>query len=201
MGWTPLYTASLGRGYVVSARSSVRPGSDSLGVGHDPNVRPCPARAGVRGPVDDRLRRRAHRPWVHRGVADAHGALCDPDRRSGVIGIGMGGDHSVTLAELRALAEVHGRLGLVQLDAHIDLHDTYNDLPYSHGTMFRRTIIEDVLDPARVIQQLGSLYSAEDQTSPPTSRLRQFRGSSWHFLVPKSSRHERVGASAAGPRS
>ena len=75
-----------------------------------------------------------------------------PIAEAGVIGIGMGGDHSVALAELRALAEVHGRLGLVQLDAHTDLHDTYYDLPYSHGTMFRRAIMENVLDPARVIQ-------------------------------------------------
>jgi len=91
-----------------------------------------------------------------------------PIAEAGVIGIGMGGDHSVTLAELRALAEVHGRLGLVQLDAHIDLHDTYNDLPYSHGTMFRRAIEEDVLDPARVIQAgiRGSLYSAKDRDIP-----------------------------------
>jgi Arginase/agmatinase/formimionoglutamate hydrolase, arginase family len=126
-----------------------------------------------------------------------------PIAEAGVIGIGMGGDHSVALAELRALAEVHGRLGLVQLDAHTDLQDTYNDLPYSHGTMFRRAIEEDVLDPARVIQagMRGSLYPRGTQTSPPTSESRRSRGSSWHLWVPKSSRHEHVGESAAGPRS
>jgi agmatinase len=91
-----------------------------------------------------------------------------PIAEAGVIGIGMGGDHSVTLAELRALARVHGRLGLVQLDAHTDLHDTYYGFPYSHGTMFRRAIEEDVLDPARVIQagMRGSLYAAEDEHIP-----------------------------------
>ena len=96
-----------------------------------------------------------------------------PIAEAGVIGIGMGGDHSVTLAELRALAEVHGRLGLVQLDAHTDLHDTYNDLPYSHGTMFRRAIMEDVLDPARVIQAgiRGSLYAAGDADIPSDLRI------------------------------
>jgi agmatinase len=56
----------------------------------------------------------------------------------------------------------------VQLDAHTDLQDTYNDLPYSHGTMFRRAIMEDVLDPARVIQagMRGSLYAAGDEDIP-----------------------------------
>ena len=126
-----------------------------------------------------------------------------PIAEAGVIGIGMGGDHSVTLAELRALARVHGRLGLVQLDAHIDLHDTYNDLPYSHGTMFRRAIEEDVLDPARVIQAGigGRCIPRRTQTSPPSSESRRSRGSSWHFWAPKSSRHEHVGESAAGLRS
>ena len=36
---------------------------------------------------------------------------------AGVTPIGMGGDHSVTLAELRALAKVHGPLGLVHFDS------------------------------------------------------------------------------------
>jgi len=41
-------------------------------------------------------------------------------------------------------------------------------LPYSHGTMFRRAIEEDVLDPARVIQAgiRGSLYAAQDADIP-----------------------------------
>jgi agmatinase len=87
-----------------------------------------------------------------------------------VVGLGMGGDHSVALAELRALAAVHGPLGLVHLDAHTDLWDTYNGLPYAHGTMFRRAIIEGVLDPARVIQagMRGPLYGVDDEDIPST---------------------------------
>jgi agmatinase len=91
-----------------------------------------------------------------------------PLAEAGVVGIGMGGDHSVALAELRALAAIHGPLGLVQLDSHTDLWDAYNGLPYSHGTMFRRAIEEQVLDPARVIQAgiRGSLYGQEDEDIP-----------------------------------
>ena len=54
---------------------------------------------------------------------------------------------SVTLAELRALAKVHGPLGLVHLDSHTDLWDAYNGLPYAHGTMFKRAIEEGVSNP------------------------------------------------------
>jgi agmatinase len=91
-----------------------------------------------------------------------------PIASAGVIPLGMGGDHSVTLAELRALASVHGPLGLVHLDSHTDLWDTYNGLPYGHGTMFRRAIEEAILDPSRVIQvgMRGPLYGESDENIP-----------------------------------
>ena len=91
-----------------------------------------------------------------------------PIAAAGVMPLGMGGDHSVTLAELRALASVHGPLGLVHLDSHTDLWDTYNGLPYSHGTVFRRAIDEGIIEPARVIQagMRGSLYGEDDEALP-----------------------------------
>lgn len=91
-----------------------------------------------------------------------------PLAAAGVVGIGMGGDHSATLGELRALAAVHGPLGLVQLDSHTDLWDTYNGLPYAHGTMFRRAIEEGVLAPDRMLQAgtRGSLYGEDDEGIP-----------------------------------
>ncbi|MGX6448836.1 agmatinase [Patulibacter sp. S7RM1-6] len=87
---------------------------------------------------------------------------------AGQITAGMGGDHSVTLAELRALARVHGPLGLVHLDAHGDVWDEYFGLPYSHGTVFRRALEEGLIDPARTIQagMRGSLYAAADADLP-----------------------------------
>jgi agmatinase len=97
-------------------------------------------------------------------------AYVEPIARAGVVPLGIGGDHSVALAELRALASVHGPLGLVHIDSHTDLWDTYNGLPYAHGTMFRRAIEEGVLDPARVIQagMHGPLYGEADEQIPAT---------------------------------
>jgi agmatinase len=91
-----------------------------------------------------------------------------PIAEAGVTPIGIGGDHSVTLAELRALAAVHGTLGLMHLDSHTDLWDLYNGLPYSHGTMFRRGIEEGVLDPARMLHvgMRGPLYGEADEKIP-----------------------------------
>lgn len=87
---------------------------------------------------------------------------------AGVTTIGMGGDHSVTLAELRALARVHGPLGLVHFDSHTDLWQSYFGRPFAHGTMFRRALEEGVVDPSRVVQagMHGPLYHVSDEEIP-----------------------------------
>jgi agmatinase len=76
----------------------------------------------------------------------------------------MGGDHSVTLAELRALAQRHGPLALVLLDAHADTWDAYFGQKYFHGTTFKRAVEEGLLDaPASVLAGMrGSVYAASD---------------------------------------
>lgn len=88
--------------------------------------------------------------------------------QAGITTVGIGGDHSVTLGELRALASAHGPMGLVQLDSHTDLWDSYNGRPYSHGTMFRRALEEGLLDPARMVQagMRGPLYGELDEEIP-----------------------------------
>jgi agmatinase len=88
--------------------------------------------------------------------------------QAGVVTIGMGGDHSATLAELRAMAAVHGPLGLVHFDSHTDLWDSYFGRPYAHGTMFRRALEEGVVDPSRVVQagMHGPLYHVSDEEIP-----------------------------------
>lgn len=83
---------------------------------------------------------------------------------AGVIPIGLGGDHSITLAELRALSRRHGPLGMIQVDAHPDTWKGHFGQLYNHGTVFRRAVEEDVLDPGRVIQVglRGPIYGHED---------------------------------------
>jgi arginase family enzyme len=56
----------------------------------------------------------------------------------------MGGDHSVTLAELRALAAVHGPLGLVHMDSHTDLWASY-DGPGQVTALFAANVIFEML--------------------------------------------------------
>jgi agmatinase len=63
----------------------------------------------------------------------------------------LGGDHFITLPLLRAHAAVHGKLALVQFDAH---QDTWEDdgTKISHGTFVTRAVAEGLIDVARSIQ-------------------------------------------------
>jgi agmatinase len=76
----------------------------------------------------------------------------------------VGGDHSVTLPILRALARRHGPLAVVHFDAHPDTWDEYFGSKLFHGTPFRRAIEEGLIDPHKMIQVgiRGPLYGPED---------------------------------------
>jgi agmatinase len=50
----------------------------------------------------------------------------------------LGGDHSVSLGYVRALREFCGRLSVIQLDAHADLRDTFENNPHSHACIMAR---------------------------------------------------------------
>jgi len=101
------------------------------------------------------------------GIEKAYAAIEDRIRgvaAAGVRPIVIGGDHSITLPVLRALAARHGRLGVVQVDAHIDTWDEYFGGKYFHGTPFRRAIEEHLIDPGRFVQVgiRGPMYGEDD---------------------------------------
>ena len=84
---------------------------------------------------------------------------------AGVVPLALGGDHSITLGELRAAAKQFGPLGLIDFDSHTDTWDSYWGERYTHGTWCRRAIEERLIDPARAVQIgiRGSLYGSEDR--------------------------------------
>src|ERR687897_2357987 len=88
--------------------------------------------------------------------------------RAGVTTLCLGGDHTLLLAELPALAAVHGPLALVQFDSHHDLWDEYFGQKLFHGSVVRRAVEERLIDPARSIQAglRGSLTEAGDVGLP-----------------------------------
>ena len=78
--------------------------------------------------------------------------------------VSIGGDHTITLPILRAIARKHGPVALIHVDAHADVNDTMFGEPVAHGTIFRRAIEEKLVDP-RSMFQIGlraTGYAAED---------------------------------------
>jgi guanidinobutyrase len=78
--------------------------------------------------------------------------------------LSMGGDHTITLPILRAHAKRHGPLAVIHVDAHADMNDHMFGEPVTHGTIFRRAIEEELIDPARMVQigLRATGYAADD---------------------------------------
>jgi guanidinobutyrase len=76
----------------------------------------------------------------------------------------LGGDHTIALPILRALAGKHGPVALVHVDAHADVNDTMFGEAVAHGTPFRRAVEEGLLlcDKVWQIGLRGTGYAADD---------------------------------------
>jgi len=87
----------------------------------------------------------------------------DPLFNAGVMPFVLGGDHAITLPELRAAAKKHGPVALILFDSHTDTQDEYFGRPYNHGTPFRRAVEEGTLSVENSILagMRGSIFSKD----------------------------------------
>src|SRR5215467_2447615 len=78
--------------------------------------------------------------------------------------LALGGDHTIALPLLRAVAATHGPVAVIHFDAHLDTWDTYFGAAYTHGTPFRRAAEEGLLagDVSMHVGIRGSLFTRED---------------------------------------
>jgi guanidinobutyrase len=76
----------------------------------------------------------------------------------------LGGDHTLSLGVLRALAETQGPIGVLHVDAHTDINDRQFGVSITHGTWFRRACEEGLIDRSRSAQigVRATGYSATD---------------------------------------
>lgn len=76
----------------------------------------------------------------------------------------FGGDHSITLPILRAAAERHGPIAMIQFDSHLDTWGAYFGMEYTHGSFAIRAIEEGLILPAASTQVAirGMLFGPED---------------------------------------
>jgi len=93
-----------------------------------------------------------------------------------VMPLAIGGDHSITLPILRAMAKRHGPMALVHVDAHADVNEDMFGERETHGTVFRRAHEEGLITPSKTYQigLRGTGYSAEDFSEAAGWGFQQF---------------------------
>jgi agmatinase len=80
--------------------------------------------------------------------------------KSGASTVMMGGDHSTTFTALKAHAEKHGPVSLIQFDAH---RDTQKSDWFDHGTFVHHAMREGLIDPEHSIQiGIRTFYDDDD---------------------------------------
>jgi agmatinase len=80
-------------------------------------------------------------------------------KRAGVTPVSVGGDHSISLPILKAIA-ADRPVGMVHIDAHCDTGGPFEGSKFHHGGPFREAVLAGVLDPKRTIQ-IGIRGNAE----------------------------------------
>jgi len=126
-------------------------------------------------------------PFSAQQVVDAGDITCNPFDIATAIGqieagataltstgarlLTLGGDHTIALPLLRAMAAGHGPVAVLHFDAHLDTWDTYFGSPYTHGTPFRRASEEGLIDLEHSMHVgiRGPLYAVSDL--PDSERL------------------------------
>ena len=89
-----------------------------------------------------------HHPLSVPGDIEAHGANI---LKTGAKMLTFGGDHFITYPLLRAHAQVHGPITLIQFDAHCDTWEDDGE-KMDHGCMFARAASEGIVDVSRSTQ-------------------------------------------------
>jgi len=95
----------------------------------------------------------------------------------------LGGDHTIALPILRAIARRHGPVGLIHVDAHADVNETMFGEQIAHGTPIRRALEEGLLDAGRVVQigLRGTGYTAGEFDWPRKQGFRVVQAEEcWH---------------------
>jgi agmatinase len=99
---------------------------------------------------DDELKRETYREGIHtleplEADARGPGEMTEKVRgktaeilQKGKIPVVLGGEHSISFGVVRAMKEKFPGISVLQLDAHADLRDSYQETPFSHAAVARR---------------------------------------------------------------
>ena len=81
--------------------------------------------------------------WVYEQTSE----LLEKNKLVGIIG----GDHSSPLGFMKAIAEKHGEFGILQIDAHCDLRESYEGFIHSHASIMYNAL-KDIPQISRLVQ-------------------------------------------------
>lgn len=85
--------------------------------------------------------------------------------------LSLGGDHAISIGPIMAAAEIHPDIGVLQIDAHLDLRDMWNGSKYNHACVMRR-VADDIKIP---FVQVGiRSFSTEEAEYVKRKKLKPF---------------------------
>ncbi len=93
--------------------------------------------------------------------------------KNGQIPAVLGGDHSTPFGLIRALAETYPGMGILQIDAHMDLRSAYEGFVWSHASIFYNVMNRL---PVQKLVQVGIRdYCQEEWALSQDDRIRVYR--------------------------
>jgi agmatinase len=106
----------------------------------------------------------------------------------------LGGDHSTPLGFFKAIGEVNGEFGILQIDAHCDLREAYEGFNYSHASIMHNALNE-IPQLQRIVQVGIRDYSDGEASYIQNSngklityfdkqiKNRQYEGDTWKTIA------------------
>jgi agmatinase len=128
--------------------------------------------------------------FLNRWVYEQTSELLNKGKLVGIVG----GDHSTPLGFMQALAEKHGSFGILQIDAHCDLRDSYEGFTHSHASIMYNAL-RDIPGISRLVQvgirdfsDSEFIYIQESEERVVTYfdkdiRERTFEGETWRKVA------------------
>lgn len=117
---------------------------------------------------------------------DEIAAFADMLVAADVMPFAIGGDHSISLPLLRAIAKEP--VALIHIDAHADTTDSFQGSKFNHGAPFRRAVEEGLIDPKKTIQIgiRGTQNTADGWDFSAASGMRVLFCEEFHALGPEA---------------
>ncbi|MBC7872649.1 MAG: agmatinase family protein [Ferruginibacter sp.] len=106
----------------------------------------------------------------------------------------LGGDHSTPLGFFKAIGEKHGEFGILQIDAHFDLRESYEGFVYSHASIMYNAL-KEIPQLQRLVQVGTRDFGSDEWEYVKNSnfrvityfdkeiRNRQFEGQTWKQIA------------------